>query len=160
MSIMSPSTNETSTIVSVWFCPAVPTLALPPNPSLLWQLLPGPRNMPPGAFFFWAPTFLLIASVPCGATVRTLPETSSQVMPAAHCHISSSPDYSSTAHERWREGGCLGLQLFQETKGEELWALLLSKNFPSVAFKKKKRTQGNCQEQKVRKKRQHVKWMI
>lgn len=116
MSIMSPSTNETSAIVSVWSCPAVPTPALPPNPSLIWQLLPGPGNMPPGTFFSWAPTFLLIASVPCGATVHTLPETSSQVMPAAHCHISSSPDYSSIAHERWREGGCLGLWVVSGNK--------------------------------------------
>lgn len=28
-------------------------------------------------FFYWAPTFLLIASMPYGATVHTLPETSS-----------------------------------------------------------------------------------
>lgn len=89
---------------------AVPTPALPPNPSLIWQLLPGLRNMPPGTFF-WAPTFLLIASVPCVATVRTLPETSSQVMPAAHCHISSSPDFEQhTTHSHMRGGGgCSGL---------------------------------------------------
>lgn len=30
-------------------------------------------------------------------------------------------------------------ELFQETKGEELWALLLSKNFPSVTVKKRTR---------------------
>lgn len=140
MSIMSPSTNETSAIVSVWSCPAVPTPALPPNPSLIWQLLPGLRNMPPGTFF-WAPTFLLIASVPYGATVHTLPETSSQVMPAAHCHISCSPEYSSTPHtntwEAERGEGVWVYELFQETKGEELWAMLLSKNFLSVTVKKK-----------------------
>lgn len=74
------------------------------------------EHAPRHFFFPWAPTFLLIASVPCGATVHTLPETSSQVMPAAHCHISSSPDYSSTAHERWREGGCLGLWVVSGNK--------------------------------------------
>lgn len=100
--------------------------------------------MPPGAFFSWAPTFLLIASVPYGATVHTLPETSSQVMPAAHCHISSSPDYSSTQthqHMRGREReGVWVYELFQETKGEELWGTLLSKNFLSVTEKEKKNT--------------------
>lgn len=83
-------------------------------------------------------------------------------MPAAHCHISWSPDYSGTAHERWREGGCLGPQLFQETIGEELWALLLSKNFPSVAVfeqKKKKEHKGTVKNKKFVN-RQHVKWMI
>lgn len=122
MSIMSPSTNETSTIVSVWSGPAVPTPALPPNPSLIWQLLPGLRNMPPGTFF-WAPTFLLIASVPYVATVHTLPETSSQVMPAAHCHISSSLHFElHTAHSymRGREGGCSSLWV---ASGNKRWGI-------------------------------------
>lgn len=111
-----------------------------------------------GHFFFRATTFPLIARMPCGATVHTLPQTPSQVMPAAHRHICSSPRYSSTAHERWRQRGERGRAsgLFQEKKKK--WAVLLSKNFPRIAVKR--RTQGNCQEQKVGKRSQHVKWMI
>lgn len=131
-----------------------PTQSIP----YFWQLLPRPGNMPTGTFFFRATTFPLIARMPCGATVHTLPQTPSQVMPAAHRHICSSPRYSSPAHERWRERGERGRAsgLFQKKKKK--WAVLLSKNFPHIAVKR--RTQGNCQEQKVGKRSQHVKWMI
>lgn len=147
MSIMSPSTNETSAIVSVWFCPAVPTPALPPNPSLIWQLLPGLRNMPPGTFF-WAPTFLLIASVPYGTTVHTLPETSSQVMPAAHCHISFSPDYSSIPltntweGERGRVFG--SMSCFRKQKERNCGPYCSAKTFSLLEWKK--RIQGKCKK--------------
>lgn len=144
MSIMSPSTNETSSIVSVWSCPVVPTPALPPNPSLIWQFLPGLGNMPPGTFFPRVPTFVLIASVPCGATFHTLPETSSQVIPAAHRWISSGPDYCSTPHERWKEWGYLCLWLASQNKRRGIVRFLLSKNFPRVTVSKW--TQGKGRE--------------
>lgn len=95
--------------------PCPPRLSHPIHP-LFDSFCQDRGTCPQALFFSWASTFLLIASVPCGATVHTLPETSSQVMPAAHCHISSSPDYSSIAHERWREGGCLGLWVVSGNK--------------------------------------------
>lgn len=151
---MSPSTNETSAIVSVWSCPAVPTAVLPPNPSLIFDSFCQDQGTCPRALFFRATTFPLIARMPCGATVHTLPQTPSQVMPAAHRHICSSPRYSSTAHKRWRERGerVRVSGLFQKKKKK--WAVLLSKNFPCIAVKR--RTQGNCQEQKVGERSQHV----
>lgn len=152
MSIMSPSTNETSAIVSVWSGPAVPTPALPPNPSLIWQLLPGLRNMPPGTFF-WAPTFLLIASVPYVATVHTLPETSSQVMPAAHCHISSSPHFElHTAHSymRGREGGCSSLSCFWKQKVRNWGPCCLAKTFSVLQCRRKeKKKTGKVSEESL-----------
>lgn len=115
----------------------------------------------PRHFYFRAPTFVLIASVPSGATVHTLPETSSQVMPAAHHHISSSPVYSSTPHERWREQGYLGLWVAsRKTKGEELWALLLGKNFPSVTVRKKNTGEVSRIQSGQPNKSQQEKWMI
>lgn len=49
---MSPSTNETSAIVSVWSCPAVPTAVLPPNPSLIFDSFCQDRGTCPRALFF------------------------------------------------------------------------------------------------------------
>lgn len=100
MSIMSPSTNETSTIVSVWSCLAMPAPILPPNPSFVWQLLPGPGNMPMGVFlsfyfFFFLfllhstyGTFLLIASGACGATVQALLRHPARSCCASCCTLS------------------------------------------------------------------------
>lgn len=156
MSIMSPSPNETSSIVSVWSSPvrAHPSTALPPNPSFSWQLLPGLRNMPPGTFFFQAPTFLLIASVSYGAVIHshthTLAETSRQVMPLTHCHISFSPNCSSaTLTNRGgtgREGGMKEEErrgvfgsvtsCFRKQKAENCRPLL-SKNFLGVKMTQK-----------------------
>lgn len=128
MSIMSPSTNETSAIVSVWSCLAMPTPILPPNPSFLWQLLPGPGNMPTGPFliyFFFciAPTFLLIASVSCGATVHALLKTSSQVK-LRQLHTVTSAGVQRHPHGRWEAKECVWLwETLQETKGKLLRAV-------------------------------------
>lgn len=122
---------------------AVPTPALPPNPSLIWQLLPGLRNMPPGTFF-WAPTFLLIASVPYGATVHTLPATSSQVMPAAQCHIScwasNSPDYSNTPLTNTWEGGCLGIWVVSGNKRQRIVGHAAQQKLSQCCREKRKTT--------------------
>lgn len=54
-----------------------------------------------------------------GPTVHTLPETSSQVTPAAHCHISSSRHHSSAPlANTWEagEGGRSGLRAVSGNK--------------------------------------------
>lgn len=78
-------------------------------------------------FFRTAPTFLLIASVSCGATVHALLETSSQVM-LCQLHAVTSAAVQQHRHGRREAKECVWLcETLQETKGKLLWAVLLKK---------------------------------
>lgn len=146
MSIMSPSTNETSAIVSVWSCPAVPTPALPPNPSLIWQLLPGLRNMPPGTFFFWAPTFSFNCQRAlwsnCSHTPRNIQPGKCQPHTVT---LAPSPDYSSTALANTWEGEREGVRVVSGNKRRGIVGHAAQQKL-SQCYSEKKRPQGKCKK--------------
>lgn len=100
----------------------------------------------PQALFFLSTYFSFNCHYALWSNCSHTRETSSQVMPVAHCHISSSPDYSNPPLTSTWEGereGVRAYHLFQETKSQELWGTLLSKNFLSVEVPKKKATKGS-----------------
>ncbi len=108
--------------------PGSPTQSIPRLTASATTREHGPRR------FFLSHYFSFNCQcAPC-ATVHTVRETSSQVMPAIHCQICSRLQQHIThQHMRGREREAARLhELFQETKGEDLWAALLSKNFLSV----------------------------
>lgn len=87
---------------------------LPPNPSFIWQLLPGPGNMPTGTFFFFFCTEHLwcISSncqrvLWCNCSCTPWNTHPGNARPAVRCHICRSP--ATLPWETWSKGVCLAL---------------------------------------------------
>lgn len=105
--------------------------------------------MPTGTFSFLpATTFPLIAKMPCGATVHTLPQTSSQVMPAVHRHICSRPQLPRCSTPEMEGEG----ERDRVREGESVWVVSGGKKTLCCSAKKvcseEKNTEGTDKNEK------------